>query len=316
MSSLQSQGAATGVYSYQSGFGNTFATEALPNALPSKGNNPQVNKYNLITEQISGTAFTVERSRNLRSWLYRIRPSTSNFSEYVPVVNGNNFCNGDIQFEIDPNPLRWKPMKNDKTSSNECAFTFLEGIKTVATSKSRNISIYMYNFGSNMNNCSMLNSDGDFLIVPQLGTLTVQTEMGMMQVGVGEIVVIPRGIVFRVTSTDLPGVLCSGYMLEVQGHFHLPELGPIGSNGLANARDFLYPVSCYEDLQEQEVIYNKFGGKLFKREIDCSPFNVVAWHGNYSPFKYDLDKFNCINSVNFDHPDPSIYTVLTCSSSK
>lgn len=265
---------STTTYSYQSGFGNTFETEALPNALPSKGNNPQANKYNLVTEQISGTAFTVERGRNLRSWLYRIRPSTSNFSEYVPVVCGD-FCDENIKFDVDPNPLRWKPLNKDELSSTES--TFLDGLKTVATSKSRNISIYMYNFTSNMSRCSMLNSDGDFLIVPQLGSLTVQTEMGMLQVDVGEIVVIPRGIVFRVTSMDLLPGIRSGYMLEVQGHFHLPELGPIGSNGLANARDFLYPVSHYEDLQEQELIYNKFDGKLFKREIDCSPFNVVAW---------------------------------------
>jgi len=190
---------------------------------------------------------------------------------------------------------------------------WVDGLATMAgngdpTAKS-GMAVHVYNCNKSMVDTAMYNSDGDFLIVPQEGTLHIQTEMGFLEVAPKEIVVIQRGIRFRV-AVDGPS---RGYVCEIYGgHFQLPDLGPIGANGLANARDFLYPVAAYEDRDVDYVVVNKFGGRLFSTIMHHSPFNVVAWHGNYAPYKYDLSKFNTMNSVSYDHPDPSIYTVLTC----
>ncbi|RYY36632.1 homogentisate 1,2-dioxygenase [archaeon] len=206
--------------------------------------------------------------------------------------------------------LRWAPAP---LPADEARVTFLKGMYTMSgagdcMSKS-GMAVHMYACNASMVNECMYNSDGDMLIVPQQGTLLLQTEMGYLQVAPREIVVVPRGITFRVEVTEAS----RGYICEVfGGHFQLPDLGPIGANGLANARDFLFPVAAYEDVDVDFVVYNKYGGKLFKSVVHHSPFNVVAWHGTYAPYKYDLEKFNTMNSVSYDHPDPSIYTVLTC----
>eukprot|EP01121_Diplochlamys_sp_Union-15-3_P017496 TRINITY_DN6165_c0_g2_i4.p1 TRINITY_DN6165_c0_g2~~TRINITY_DN6165_c0_g2_i4.p1 ORF type:complete len:297 (-),score=52.12 TRINITY_DN6165_c0_g2_i4:31-921(-) len=161
-----------------------------------------------------------------------------------------------------------------------------------------------------MKDKAFYSSDGDFLIVPELGTLDIQTEFGYLEVKPGEIAVIQRGILF---SVKLLEGKARGYMVEVfDGHFVLPDLGPIGANGLANPRDFLTPVAAYEDRKCDFTVVNKFQGLLFKAKKNFSPFNVVAWHGNYAPYKYNLDHFCTVNSVSFDHMDPSIFTVLTC----
>lgn len=351
---------------YQYGFGNEFQTEAVKGALP-KSNNPL--PFQLYAEQLSGTAFTKPRSSNLRSWLYRIRPSVSGYElsnnrniapyQLFHINRKSNDCkslaskscwfgwspsctsDADSVLHIDPNPYRWKPITLPSNENQDV--NFIEGTYTYMASgeisMKSGLAIHMYAFNSDMStsNLSMYNSDGDFLLVPQQESLHIQTEFGLLHVLVGEICVIPRGVVFTVdiltTNKSSVTAECNatpigarGYILEIfKGHFELPDLGPIGSNGLANSRDFQYPIAYYDDEDTSDgqgvgstapcfSVVNKFCNKLFVRYQDHSPFNVVAWHGNYAPYKYDLSKFCCINSVTFDHPDPSIYTVLTAKS--
>ena len=291
-------------YKYQPGFGNHFSTEAIPGALPLGQNSPQKCAYNLYAEQLSGTAFTVPRSQQQRSWLYRIQPSVTHlpFEE----IDGKLFTKeANI---ITPNQLQWAPFEltDDKHD-------FIEGMKLIAgagePTMKAGLGVYMYTATVSMTNKSFYSSDGDFLIVPEQGTLDIQTEFGKLEVKPGEITVVQRGIQF---SVNVAGP-SRGYALEVYtGHFEIPSLGPIGANGLANPRDFQAPVAYFDDIKGEWTVVNKFLGKLFKASMDHSPFNVVAWHGNYAPYKYDLSLFNTMNTVSFDHADPSIFTVLTC----
>jgi homogentisate 1,2-dioxygenase len=298
----------------------------------------------LYAEQLSGTAFTLPRQINRRTWLYRIQPGVvgSSHSDFVPADDHTVFgcaptdwnaatatsttssvtADADNQdtTRADPNPMRWKPFPfcepNSKTS-------FLSGLKLLLSSSSPEtkygLAIYMYSFNRSMVDEHFYNADGDFLIVPQTGSLRIHTELGRLVVHPHEICVIPRGIVFSVLHNDEADAPTRGYVLETYaGHFQLPELGPIGSNGLANARDFYHPtawcVSSQTDYNRSCTIFSKFGGRLWVRQSPHSPFNVVAWHGNYVPFKYNLNRFCAVNSVTYDHIDPSIYTVLTCPS--
>ncbi|CAH2236050.1 jg7341 [Pararge aegeria aegeria] len=285
---------------YLSGFGSEFTSEdpRRPGALPVGQNSPQRCAYGLYAEQLSGSAFTAPRHDNKRSWLYRIRPSVvhkpfkrSNVSKYLT-------HNWD---EADPDPNQ---------------VDFVAGLHTVCGAgdpRSRNgIAIHVYLCNATMQKSAFYSSDGDFLIVPQEGVLMITTEFGKMQVRPNEIAVIQLGMRFSV-AVDGP---TRGYILEVfDGHFKLPDLGPIGANGLANPRDFLTPVAHYEDREIPGFkIINKYQGAIFEAEQNHSPFDVVAWHGNYVPYKYDLSNFMVINSVSFDHCDPSIFTVLTCPS--
>lgn len=211
--------------------------------------------------------------------------------------------------------MRWFPpplLEATNTGSNVPAVDFIHGLWTIGgagdASVKSGLAIHMYGCNSSMTDTVFYDSDGDMLIVPQVGSLLVITELGKLYVSPKEIVVIPRGIRFKI-EVDEPS---RGYVLEIfNGHFQLPDLGPIGANGLANARDFYYPVAAYEDKETKHTLITKFGGKLFEATVNHSPFDVVAWHGNYAPFKYDLSRFNTMNSVSYDHPDPSIYTVLT-----
>ncbi|XP_049876118.1 homogentisate 1,2-dioxygenase [Pectinophora gossypiella] len=301
---------------YLSGFGSEFASEdpRRPGALPPAQNSPQRCPYGLYAEQLSGSAFTAPRHDNKRSWLYRIHPSVVhtpfkkyNVAEYLT-------HNWDEQ-EPDPNQSRWLPF--DIPSSPQ-RVDFVSGLHTVAgagdTRARHGMAIHVYLCNASMENSAFYSSDGDLLIVPQQGTLKITTEFGVMQVAPNEIAVIQLGMRFAV---DVQGPT-RGYILEVfDGHFKLPDLGPIGANGLANPRDFLTPVARYHDVEIPGFkIINKYQGALFVAEQNHSPFDVVAWHGNYVPYKYDLSKFMVINSVSFDHCDPSIFTVLTCPSTK
>jgi homogentisate 1,2-dioxygenase len=297
---------------YNVGFGNSFASEAEKDALPKNQNTPKICPYNLYAEQLSGTAFTLPRYKNKRSWLYRIQPSVTQ-GVFKPCSDEFNHVLTDLNKEknvvITPSQLRWRPL------SKNSAKDFLGGLTTIAGAGSpemkNGLAIYAYSFGTSMKNSAFYNSDGDFLIVPQKGNLYLLTEFGKMVVGQGEMVVIPRGIKFSVeVEEDVTGWICEVFA----GHFELPDLGPIGANGLANPRDFLAPKAFYERKKEKFSIYNKFLGKFFVSESDHSPFDVVAWHGNYYPFKYDMRNFNVVNSVTYDHMDPSIFTVLTCVS--
>lgn len=299
--------------SYQKGFGNYFESECLP-VLQSQ-NSPQAIPFGLYAEQLSGTAFTVPRHEQQRSWLYRIRPSVVH-TPFKP-VDMPRFCAVmDANSVIDPNQFRWNPIKH---RVDEEEIDFINGVTTIAGQGSpgcrSGLAIHVYSFNRNMENKAINNSDGDFLFVLQEGSLSIRTEMGMIQASPGEIVVIQRSIRFSINLLD-GCKKARGYMLEVfDRHFELPELGPIGSNGLAYAHDFLYPTASYQDIDNISFeIYNKYQGKFFKSATNHSCFDVVAWKGNYCPYKYDLSKFNTINTVSFDHPDPSIFTVLTVKS--
>ncbi|GAM20578.1 hypothetical protein SAMD00019534_037530 [Acytostelium subglobosum LB1] len=291
-------------YQYQSGFGNTFESEAIKGSLPYGQNTPQNCPYGLYAEQLSGNAFTVPRATQQRSWLYRIRPSVVH-TPLVPFTQPTLMTSN--YDTINPNQLRWKPFPIAEKEHD-----FIDGMITIAgaghPSVRHGIAVHIYTATKSMGDKSFYNSDGDFLIVPQQGTLDIQTEFGFLEVHSGEICVIQRGIVFSVNVSG-PS---RGYILEIFGsHFRLPDLGPIGANGLANPRDFLSPVAAFEERECNHVKINKFGGKLFTSTQTNSPYNVVAWHGNYCPYKYDLNLFCAVNSVTFDHMDPSIFTVLT-----
>jgi homogentisate 1,2-dioxygenase len=291
---------------YQSGFGNEFATEAVPGALPEGQNAPQKAHLGLYTEQLSGTAFTAPRATNRRTWTYRIRPSVTHkpFSE----TGSGLFRSGPFnELPTPPNQMRWNPVPMPEKKTD-----FVEGIVTMGGSGDPALQIgagiHVYAANASMKDRYFYNADGEMLIVPQQGKLVVHTELGILEVAPGEICVVPRGMKMRV---DLGGP-SRGYICENYGlTFRLPDLGPIGANGLANPRDFLTPVAAYEDREGDFRIVGKFLGRMWEAEIDHSPLDVVAWHGNYAPYKYDLARYNCINSVSFDHPDPSIYSVMT-----
>ncbi|KAI9104850.1 Homogentisate 1,2-dioxygenase [Phlyctochytrium arcticum] len=302
---------------YLQGFGNQHATEALEGALPEGQNSPQKVPYGLYAEQLSGTAFTAPRADNQRSWLYRIRPSVCHkpFDATPSPHLVRSFAVGtpDSQCISTPNQLRWSPFELPEKEGVD----FVQGFRTICGSgepSTRNgLAIHVYMCNADMKDSAFYNSDGDFLIVPQQGRLNVQTEMGYLYAEPNEILVIPRGIRFSVGLPDGPS---RGYVLEIfDRHFELPDLGPIGANGLANPRDFLYPTAAYEDREGLNFsIINKYQGQLYSLQQSHSAFDVVAWHGNYAPYKYDLRKFCTINTVSFDHPDPSIFTVLTAKS--
>ncbi|MQQ99588.1 homogentisate 1,2-dioxygenase [Glaciimonas soli] len=298
------------VLRYQSGFCNDFASEALPGALPAAQNSPQKVSYGLYAEQLSGTAFTAPRAHNRRTWLYRIRPAAMHHafeSLAQPTLRSAPFH----QVAVSPNQLRWDPLSIPTEPTD-----FVDGLTTMAgngdAAMQAGIAIHLYVANRSMHDRFFYDADGELLIVPQQGRLLAHTEMGALDVKPGEIIVIPRGVRFRI---ELPDGEARGYVCENYGApFQLPELGPIGSNGLANARDFLAPVAAYEEREGDFQLVAKFGGKLWTAAIDHSPLDVVAWHGNYTPYKYDLSRFNTINTVSFDHPDPSIFTVLTSPS--
>jgi len=298
---------------YMSGFGNEFATEdpRTPNSLPEGQNTPQKCAYGLYAEQLSGTAFTAPRESNKRSWLYRILPSVKHMP-FTKIDSGLLTNNWD-EVEQTPNQLRWHPF-DVETKEHD----FIQGMKTICGAgepKIRHgIAIYVFTCNTSMTDRAFYNSDGDFLIVPQQGSLKIRTEFGRMLVEPNEICVIQQGIRFAV-DVDSPS---RGYVLEVfDNHFAIPSLGPIGANGLANPRDFLTPTAWYEHKKEIEFrVVTKYQGKLFESIQDHSCFDVAAWHGNYAPYKYNLSNFMAVNTVTFDHADPSIFTVLTCPSLK
>ncbi|XP_055386481.1 homogentisate 1,2-dioxygenase [Condylostylus longicornis] len=301
-------------YKYQSGFGSHFSSEdnRCPGALPKGQNSPQVCPYGLYAEQLSGSAFTAPRTENTRTWLYRIRPSVVHepFKRYD--VSKNLTHNWDEQYP-NPNQMRWKPFDMPKETEK---YDFTQGLHTICGAGNprdrHGLAIHVYTCNVSMIDSAFYNSDGDFLIVPQCGVLDITTEFGKMKVKPNEICVIQQGMRFNV-KIEGPS---RGYILEVyNNHFKLPDLGPIGANGLANPRDFETPTAWFEDKNVEDYkIISKFQGMLFVGKQDHSPFDVVAWHGNYVPFKYDLQKFMVINTVSFDHCDPSIFTVLTCPS--
>lgn len=294
---------------YQSGFGNEFATEAVAGALPEGRNSPQKVAHGLYAEQISGTAFTAPRHQNLRSWFYRIRPAALHAP--FELMTAGSFHNRFDDQPVTPNQLRWDPKPLPEVPTD-----FIDGLFTMAgnggPAGQSGIGIHLYAANQSMQDRYFYNADGEMLIVPQQGRLKISTECGVMEIEPQEIAVIPRGIRFRV---ELPNGEARGYVCENFGaHLRLPDLGPIGSNGLANPRDFLTPVAAYEEREGEFELLAKFQGHLWSAKIGHSPLDVVAWHGNYAPYKYDLRKFNTIGSISYDHPDPSIFLVLNSPS--
>jgi homogentisate 1,2-dioxygenase len=290
---------------YLSGFGNHFATEALAGALPQGRNSPQRCAYGLYAEQFSGTAFTAPRHSNRRSWLYRIRPAAVH-DAFAPLAAGN-FGSRFDEVPAPPNRLRWSAPPVPRAARD-----FLQGLSTLAGNGSPELhsgcGIHWYVANRSMQERFFYNADGELLIVPQAGALRLLTELGVLEVAPLEIAVIPRGLRFRV---ELLGPTARGYLCENFGApLRLPDLGPIGSNGLANPRDFSTPVAWYEDREGRFELVAKFAGRLWRAPIGHSPLDVVAWHGNNAPYKYDLRRFNTLGSISYDHPDPSIFLVL------
>ncbi len=295
----------------QSGFGNHFSTEAVPGALPVGQNSPQKAPYGLYAEQLSGTAFTAPRAENRRSWLYRMRP-TANHPAYKPYLGAPLLRTAPFtEMPPPPNRLRWDPvpLPDERTD-------FVDGLVTYGgngdVGAGAGVGVHAYAANTGMGSRAFASADGEMLIIPQHGALDISTELGRFEVAPLQIAVIPRGLRFRV---ELPDGPARGYVCENYGApFRLPDLGPIGANGLANPRDFETPRAWFEDADEPWEILQKFQGGLWATHLEHSPFDVVAWHGNLVPYRYDLRRFNTINTVSFDHPDPSIFTVLTSPS--
>ena len=295
---------------YQSGFGNEFATEAMAGALPVGQNSPQKPAFGLYAEQYSGTSFTTPRLLNRRTWFYRIRPSVMH-KPFRQIDNGLLRATPFEEIPANPNQLRWNPLKMPEAQTD-----FVDGLTTIAGCGDlfgqNGIAIHIFRANKPMTDRFFYNADGEMLVVPEKGRLEILTECGVLEIAAGEVAVLPRGLKFRV---ELPDGEARGYICENYGaQLRLPDLGPIGANGLANPRDFETPVAWYEDRDGEFEQVCKFGGNLWVSEINHSPLNVVAWHGNNAPYKYDLRRFNTIGSISFDHPDPSIFTVLTAPS--
>lgn len=302
---------AEGNKGYMSGFGNGFETEALPGALPVGRNSPQKCAYGLYAEQLSGSPFTAPRVANERSWLYRIRPTVKHWGRFERVDVPLWKSAPDPGFELAIQPLRWSPIPIPDEK-----LTFVDGVRTITTAgdagSSAGMAAHVYLMTAPMQDEYFYNADGEMLFVPQQGDLRFHTEFGIIDAEPCEIVLIPRGVKFRVEPTSGParGYICENY----GGAFTLPERGPIGANCMANQRDFLTPEAWYEDRDAPSKMTVKWGGKFWATELDHSPLDVVAWHGNYAPYKYDLRHYSPVGPVLYDHADPSIFTVLTSPS--
>jgi len=295
---------------YQRGFGNSFSSEAAKGALPVGQNSPQRAPRGLYAEGVSGSAFTAPRAENLNAWLYKLRPSAMH-GPYEPIGNGLLRSGPFDEVRTPPNRLRWDPLPIPSKPAD-----FIDGLVTMAGSGDpaahSGMGVHVYCANRSMTERYFHNADGEMLIVPQQGGLLIFSELGRIQAEPGEIAVVPRGMKFKVGLPDGPS---RGYVCENYGApFRLPELGPIGSQGLAQKRDFLAPVAAFEDQSGKCQVVVKFLGNLWAAEYRHSPLDVVAWHGNCVPYKYDLARFMVINTVSFDHPDPSIFTVLTSPS--
>ena len=297
---------------YMSGFGNDFQTEALPEALPDGQNSPQKCNYGLYGEQLSGTAFTAPRSQNERTWCYRIRPSVKHTHRFKKIDFSYWKSAPHVLHDVASlGQYRWDPIP---TSSND--HTWLTGMYTMTTAGDVNTQIGMaahtYLVTKSMQNEYFYSADSELLVVPQVGKLRFCTELGILDVHPQEIAIIPRGLVYRVEVVDGParGFVCENYGQK----FNLPGRGPIGANCMANRRDFKAPVAYYEDKEIQSIVTVKWAGQFHQTQINHSPLDVVAWHGNYTPYKYDLNAYCPVGATLFDHPDPSIYTVLSAPS--
>ena len=304
---------ADGNRGFMSGFGNGFESEALPGALPVGRNSPQKCPYGLYAEQLSGSPFTAPRVTNERSWLYRIRPTVKHWGRFEKVDAGLWRTAPCAEVDMPLAPLRWSPIPHPSERTG-----FIDGIRTITTAGDATgmggMGAHVYLFNRSMVDDYFYNADAEMMFIPQEGDIRLATEFGIIDAEPCEIIVIPRGVKIRVElgagTTAARGYLCENY----GGSFTLPERGPIGANCLANQRDFLYPHAAYEDRDASGVMHVKWGGNLWRTALEHSPLDVVAWHGNYAPYKYDLRHYSPVGPVLFDHADPSIFTVLTSPS--
>ncbi|KPC95893.1 homogentisate 1,2-dioxygenase [Streptomyces sp. NRRL F-6602] len=292
------------------GFGNEHSSEAEPGALPLGRNSPQRAPLGLYAEQLSGTAFTEPRAHNRRSWLYRIRPSAAH-PRFVRAGNGDLRSAPFDETVPDPNRLRWSPLPDAHAGTD-----FLAGLWTLGGNgdvrRRDGMAVHLYAANASMTDRVFGDADGELLIVPERGGLLLRTELGLLSAEPGQVALVPRGVRFRVELLDEQA---RGYVCENYGRpFTLPDLGPIGANGLANARDFHAPTAAYEDVEGPVEVVTKYCGNLWKAVYDHSPLDVVAWHGSHVPYVYDLRRFNVLGSISYDHPDPSVFTVLTSPS--
>lgn len=307
----QSSSSGLAALRYQTGFGNGFETEALPGALPVGRNSPQRCPYGLYAEQLSGSAFTAPRAANQRSWLYRIRPTVGHWGRFRPADAGHWRTAPGTPANLPPAPMRWDPLPLPGVP-----VSFLQGVHTITLAGDAGaragMATHIYLVTASMVDEYLTNADGEMLFVPQQGALRLCTEFGVIDVVPGEVAVVPRGVKLRVEVCGEParGYLCENY----GGSFTLPERGPIGANCLANTRDFMTPVAAYEDRVVPSRMVVKWGGALWQADLAQCPLDVVAWHGNYAPYKYDLRRFSPVGPLLFDHADPSIFTVLTSPS--
>ncbi|MEA2936182.1 MAG: homogentisate 1,2-dioxygenase [Variibacter sp.] len=296
---------------YMSGFGNSFETEALPGALPIGRNSPQKVNYGLYAEQLSGSPFTAPSEANQRSWLYRIRPTVRHAARFQRIEGGLIRSAPDRDGDAPLGQMRWNPI-----NVPDEPLTFVTGLRTVTTAGDAEamsgMAAHLAFVTRSMEHQHFFNADGEMLVVAQQNGMRFRTEFGVIEIGPGEICIIPRGVIFRVELMDGPAraYVCENY----GGAFTLPDRGPIGANCLANSRDFHTPAAAYEDVDEPCTLFVKWGGELFQTNVPHSPLDVVAWHGNYAPYKYDLRHYSPVGAIGFDHPDPSIFTVLTSPS--
>ncbi|MBC9715379.1 homogentisate 1,2-dioxygenase [Streptomyces sp. TRM66268-LWL] len=292
---------------YLTGFGNEHSSEAVPGALPIGRNSPQRAPLGLYAEQLSGSAFTEPRAHNRRSWLYRIHPSAQH-PAFTRTDNGGIRTAPFTDTAPDPNRLRWNPLPDPAPGTDFVAGLWTLGGNGDATQRT-GMAVHLYHANSPMQRRVFSSADGELLIVPEQGGLLIRTEFGLLHAEPGHVALVPRGVRFRVEplADAVRGYVCENYGAP----FQLPDLGPIGANGLANARDFQAPTAAYEDVEGPVEVLNKYCGNLWTATYDHSPLDVVAWHGNYVPYVYDLRRFNVIGTISYDHPDPSIFTVLT-----
>jgi homogentisate 1,2-dioxygenase len=292
------------------GFGGHFESEAVEGALPKGRNSPQRPAFGLYAEQLSGSAFTAPRHENRRSWLYRMRP-TADHRPFASYTGAALFGAPPAEEPLAPNRLRWDPPADLPAEAD-----FVDGLVTMLHARRpeelEGCAVHLYRASRSMDGRVFVDADGELLIIPQQGAIELQTELGRLEVGPGDVALVPRGMKFRVNLIDAEA---RGYVAENYGQpFRLPDLGPIGANGLANPRDFEVPVAAFEDSDEPVEVVQKYLGALWATTLDHSPLDVVGWHGNYVPWRYDLSRFNTIGTNSFDHPDPSIFTVLTSPS--
>ncbi|WP_435230125.1 homogentisate 1,2-dioxygenase [Pseudopelagicola sp. nBUS_20] len=299
---------------YMPGFGNDYETEALPGALPQSANSPQKCNYGLYGEQLSGTAFTAPGHQNERTWCYRIRPSVKHSRHYQKIELPHWQSAPNVDLDVTSlGQYRWDPLPHAKDN-----LTWITGMRTMTTAGDVNTQIgmasHIYLLTSSMVDEYFFSADSELLVVPQEGILRFSTELGIIDLEPKEIAIIPRGLIYRVEILEGParGFVCENYGQK----FELPSRGPIGANCMANPRDFKAPVAAYEDREVPSTVTVKWCGQFHKTQIGQSPLDVVAWHGNYAPVKYDLRTYCPVGAILFDHPDPSIFTVLTASSSQ